>query len=284
MADLTTSPMAGGYTFLEAPRWHEGRLWCVDFFTNRVLSFDQQGEEHLEAEIPGIPSGIGFLPDGDLLVVSQFDHKVLRCSGSRISEHADLTRISVGATNDMIVDADGDAYVGNWGFNLAAGGAPEPARLALVRVDGSVSVVAEDLIFPNGMILTEDGSTLLVAESFANRITAFDVGANKALSGRRIWADLGEPYTPDGICLDSNGGVWAGNPLVGKFIHISADGEIVDEIDCGDRWAVACVLGGPERTTLYTLQAETTMEDQPKGISSAFIETVIVDAPGAGRP
>lgn len=284
MAELKTSPMAEGYTFLEAPRWHGDRLWCVDFFTSRVLSFDQNGTERVEAEVPGVPSGLGFLPGGDLLVVSQFDHKVLRISGSEISEHADLSGISVGATNDMIVDSEGNAYVGNWGFDLAAGGPPQPAKLALVRSDGSVSVVAEDLIFPNGMVVTDEGSTLLVAESFANRITAFDISADKTLTGRRTWADLGEPYTPDGICLDADGAVWAGNPLVGKFIRVSEKGEILDEIDCGDRWAVACVLGGPERKTLYTLQAETTMEDQPKGISKAFIETLTVDTPGAGRP
>jgi len=284
MAALKTTPFAEGYTFLEAPRWYSGRLYCVDFFTNRVLSFDEDGTEHVEVEIPGVPSGIGFLPDGDMLVVSQFDHKVLRVSDGNIAEHADLSGVSVGATNDMIVDAVGNAYVGNWGFDLAAGGPPEPAKLALVRADGSVSVVAEDLIFPNGMVLTDNGATLIVAESFANRITAFDIASDGTLSGRRLWADLGEPYTPDGICMDASGAVWAGNPLVGKFIHVSTNGVIIDEIDCNGRWAVACVLGGSDRRTLYTLQAETTMEDQPKGISKAFIETVEVSTAGAGLP
>lgn len=284
MALLSTTPFSDGYTFLEAPRWHAGRLYCVDFFTNRILSFDERGTERLEAAIDGVPSGLGFLEDGSMLVVSQFDHKILSIRNGSITEHADLSSISVGASNDMIVDQAGNAYVGSWGFDLASGASPEPAKLALVRPDGSTSVVADDLIFPNGMVLTDDGATLIVAESFANRITAFDVAADSTLSNRRVWADLGEPYTPDGICLDENGSLWAGNPLIGKFIHVREGGEIVDEIDCHGRWAVACVLGGADRRTLFTLQAETTMEDQPKGLSTAFIETLVVASAGAGLP
>ena len=284
MINFLARSFASGYTFLEAPRWHQGHLWVSDFFTRRVLKLDLEGNAEVMAVVDGMPSGLGFMPDGTPLVVSQMTHQIFRIrSGGKLELHADLRGISACATNDMIVDARGYAYVGNWGFRLGVE-PPRPTKLALVTPEGKVRVAAEDLLFPNGCAITPDGRRLILAESFASRLTVFDIAADGSLVNRRVWAQLDKRYTPDGICLDARGMLWVGNPLVSEFIHVCEGGQIVDVLPTPQRWAVACVLGGADRRTLFALTAETSMEDQPKGVSKAFIETINVDTEGAGIP
>lgn len=274
-----------GLGFAEAPRWRDGHLWFVDYFSNSVLRTDFSGPPEKVAVVEGTPGGLGFLPDGDALVVSQRALAIQRIGGDgMLSAYADLSGHARGAANDMLVDLSGRAYVGHHGFDFFGGAELRPSSLLLVEPNGSVRVVAEDVIFPNGMALSEDGRTLILAESFAERLTAFDVAGDGSLSNRREWAAL-PGHTPDGICLDAEGAVWAASPLSAAFLRVREGGEILDRIDTTDkRWAVACALGGPGRQTLYCVTAATTLEGMPRGESQAFIETVEAPAMGAGLP
>lgn len=195
-----------------------------------------------------------------------------------------LSDYARGAANEMLVDAKGRAYVGHHGFDFFGGAELRPSSLLMVEPDGRVRVVAEDVIFPNGMALSGDGRTLILAESFAERLTAFEVAADGSLSGRRQWAAI-PGHTPDGICLDAEGAVWVASPLSGAFLRVREGGEITERIDTADkRWAVACALGGPQRKTLYCVTAATTLEGMPRGESQAFIETIEAPAAGIGLP
>ena len=284
MVKFLARSFASGYTFLEGRRWHQGHLWVSDFFTRRVRKFDLQGNAEVMAVVDGMPSGLGFMPDGTPLVVSQMTHQIFRIrSGGKLELHADLRGISAVATNDMIVDARGYACVGNWGFRLGIE-TPRPTKLALVTPEGKVRVAADDLIFPNGCAITPDGRRLILAESFASRLTVFDIAADGSLVNRRVWAQLDKRYTPDDICLDARGMLWVANPLVSEFIHVREGGQIVDVLPTPQRWAVACVLGGADRRALFALTAETSMEEHHNGISKAFIEAINVDTEGAGIP
>jgi len=282
---MSLNTRVSGLGFAEAPRWRDGHLWFVDYFSNSVLRTNFSGSPEKVAVVEGTPGGLGFLPDGDALVVSQRTFAILRIGGGGVlSAYADLSGYARGAANDMLVDANGRAYVGHHGFDFFGGAELRPSSLLLVEPNGNVRVVAEDVIFPNGMALSGDGRTLILAESFAERLTAFDVASDGSLSNRREWAAV-PGHTPDGICLDAEGAVWAASPLSGAFLRVREGGEILDRIDTTDkRWAVACVLGGPRRQTLYCVTAATTLEGMPRGESQAFIETVEAPAPGAGLP
>lgn len=278
-------PFVSGLRFAEAPRWHRDELWLVDYFAGQVLRVDASGKTHMVADVPGTPGGLGFLPDGTPLVVSQREFVVYAIKGDgSLVRHADLSAHARGAANEMLVDPQGRAYVGHHGFDFFGGAPREPSSLLMVSTDGTVRIVAEGLTFPNGTALSGDGKTLIVAESFDQRLTAFTVAADGSLSGHRLWANTGK-HTPDGICLDEAGAVWAGSPMTGAFFRIAEGGAILDEIPAGDgRWGVACVLGGDDRRTLYCLSAETTPQTMPKGESKAFCDTCRVDHAGAGLP
>jgi sugar lactone lactonase YvrE len=278
-------PFIDGLGFPEAPRWHGEALWFVDFFRGAVLRAREAGEAEVVAKVPGTPGGLGFMPDGTPLVVSQreFALYAIRPDGS-LARHADLSRFARGAANELLVDSQGRAYVGHHGFDFFGGASLLPSSLLLVQTDGSVRETADELVFPNGTALTPDGRTLILAESFANRLTAFDVAADGSLSSRRLWAALGD-HTPDGIALDAGGAVWAASPMTGAFIRVREGGEVLGQIDAGEgRWAVACALGGPDRRTLYCAVAETTLETMPQGKSKGFIRTIEVQTEGAGLP
>lgn len=281
----TLESLFNGLAFPEAPRWHDDRLWFVDFIQGAVFKAEPHGAPEVLAQVPGTPGGLGFLPDGTPLVVSQREFALYAIAADgRLVRHADLSGLARGAANELLVDPQGRAYVGHHGFDFFAGAALQPSSLLLVESDGRVREVAEDLIFPNGTALAPDGKTLILAESFANRLSAFDVAADGGLSNRRIWAAL-DDHTPDGICLDEEGAVWAASPMTGRFLRVREGGRILDEIDAGNgRWAVACVLGGADRNTLFCAVAETTLETMPQGVSCGFIQTVEVDVAGAGRP
>jgi sugar lactone lactonase YvrE len=272
-----------GLVFGEGPRWHDGRLWVSDMHGHRVVTITPEGAMETVAEIPGRPSGIGFLPDGTPIVVSMADRKLVRLTPGGPKPYADLASLVSGDPNDMVVDAKGRAYVGNFGFDLLGGAEMKPADLVLVEPGGAARVVARDLQFPNGMVITPDGRRLIVAETFGGRLAAFDIRDDGSLERRANFADIGE-RTPDGIALDAEGCVWASCFNDDEFIRVAEGGEIRDTIAVEGRRAVACALGGRNRRTLYLLTAETTVEDLAQGKSKARIETVEVAVGGAGWP
>jgi sugar lactone lactonase YvrE len=254
--DFTT--IVSGYSFLEAPRWHDNRLYLSDFYIKQVIAVDATGQVEVIAEVSGQPSGLGWLPDGRLLIVSMTDRKVLRKEpdGSFVV-HADLSSIAGGHVNDMVVDTQGRAYVGNFGFDLMGGAPLDPARLARIDPDGKVSVAAEGLYFPNGAMITPDGKTLIVNETFGNRISAFDINEDGSLGPRRDWATLGPlpqgreiaelmpqaKAAPDGGVLDAEGAVWFADAIGNRVVRVAEGGKILDEISTGDQGVYACTLG-----------------------------------------
>jgi len=271
-----------GLAFPEGPRWHEGRLWFSDMHRQRVLSVDLSGQPEEQAVVEGRPSGLGWLPDGRLLVVSMWDRKLLRQEPEGLVLHADLSGLASYHCNDMVVDAKGRAYVGNFGFDLDGGAEPRTAELIRVDADGSAQVVARDLAFPNGSVLTPDGRTLVVGESFGARLTAFDVAEDGSLRNRRIWAQL-EGAVPDGICLDAEGAIWVASPVSNQVLRVREGGAVTRRIPVA-RMAIACMLGGPDRRTLFVLSAETTNPEKAARLGSGRIEITRVEVPGAGRP
>lgn len=278
---LTT--LLDGLTFTEGPRWHDGRLWFSDFYTQRVLAATPEGRLDTILEIPERPSGLGWLPDGTLLVVSMLDRRLLRVEGGKPRLHADLASIATGPCNDMAVDARGRAYVGNFGFDRHRGEAPRAAVLARVDPDGTVTRAAEGLEFPNGTVITPDGRTLVVAETMGQRLTAFDVAADGALTRRRVWAALDGVF-PDGICLDAEGAIWVSDARGPDLLRVREGGAIERRFPTGPgRHAFACMLGGADRRTLYVCTCTGSgpaVADKRDG----RIETVRVDVPGAGLP
>lgn len=270
--------------FPESPRWHEGALWFSDFYTHKVQRLDSRGRCETVAMVAGQPSGLGWLPDGRLLVVSMTDRRLLRLDGATLTEMADLSTLASIHCNDMVVDAKGRAYVGNFGFDLIARATPRPTDLVLVPPDGPPRVVAQGLMFPNGMVITPDGRTLVVAESFGARLTAFDVAADGSLHQRRVWAALPQGTAPDGICLDGEGAIWLASPSSREVLRVREGGEITHRVPTPGQ-AVACMLGGPERRTLFVLSGKVMVTpEESRGMMSGAIHTLAVQVPGAGRP
>ena len=288
-----TSVLCEGLYFGEAPRWREGRLWFSDFHAHSVMSTSLAGALRVEFEIDDRPSGLGWLPDGSLLVVSMTKRRVLRrAPNGDISIHADLSGIADFHCNDIVVDALGRAYVGNFGFDheaeLAARGreavfAEHPtAKLALVSPEGAVRVAAEELHFPNGSVITPEGETLIVGETFAGRLTAFDIAADGSLSRPRVWASLW-PRLPDGICLDAEGAIWVANPIARECVRVAEGGEILEVIDT-EHNAFACMLGGEEGKTLFMMIAPSSNADKAAASRQGKILIANVDVPRAGLP
>lgn len=280
--DLTQ--FASGHQFLESLRWHAGALWASDFFSKEVLTFSADGTAKPAAEVPGAPSGLGFLPDGSILVVSQADAAVQRIAADgALSTYADFSSIAGGFGNDMLVTPSGHAYAGNFGFALGAED-PKPTYLAHIDPQGRLHRVEGDVLFPNGMALTPEG-VLLVAETFRHRISAFDMGPDGSLSNQRVWAQLDDSYHPDGIALDSDGGVWFGNALTlgddSGFYRVVEGGEITDKVPVADAQATACAFGGENLGTLYMSCNHTTLEDFGAGRSTAVVAAADVGRAGA---
>jgi sugar lactone lactonase YvrE len=252
---------------------------------HRVLRIDSVDTAEVVAQHQTAVSGLGWLPDGSLLVVAM-EGEVLRLGSDGLSRHADLRALAPFGINDMIVHPRGWAYVGQFGYDREGGGRPAPSSLLRVDVDGGVTVAAEDLMVANGMIISADGETLLVAESGGCRITAFTINATGQLLNRTVWAELPEGHFPDGICLDALGGVWVACPMAGSFVRSTSGGRITDEVPLEPgRRAIACVLGGADRRTLYLLTAATLGDaESSRSLSSACLESVSVTTPGAGLP
>ncbi len=284
MQQLTPERMLiDALVFPEGPRWRAGRLWLSDMHAGTVLAIDLDGRREIVARVAARPSGLGWLPDGRLLVVSMSDRKLLRLDPGGLALHADLAPFVAGDPNDMVVDDLGRAYVGNFGFDMNGGARPKPTCLVLVDPDGKTRIAAENLMFPNGTVITQDRRRLIVAESFGSRLTAFEVAPDGSLGGRRSFAELGS-RTPDGVAIDAEDAVWASCFGQDEFVRVRDGGEITARIDVSGRRAVACALGGPDRRTLFLLTAETTLEDLAQGKSRGKVETLRVDVPGAGIP
>ena len=283
-----TEVLIEGLTFTEGPRWHDGRLYFSDFFTHRVLAVDTKGNMETIVETPQQPSGLGWSPDGSMLIVSMNDQKLLSFSNGELSEVADLSQLATNFCNDMVVDKKGNAYVGNFGFDLHAGEPIKPTNLILVRPGEEPCVVAENVFFPNGTVITPDDKTLIVGETFASCLTAFDINEDGTLANRRVWADLRsieEGYTPvpDGICLDAEGAIWVASPSTNDVIRVQEGGALLDKVEV-DRGAFACMLGGENGNTLFISTANDSTEETCLKERSARIEVIDVDVPRAGLP
>jgi sugar lactone lactonase YvrE len=279
---LRTSVLAEGFLFPEGPRWHEGKLWIADMQSRRVLTVDLAGHAEKVTEVSGSPSGLGWLPDGRLLVVSMIDRRLLRLDPEGLAEAADLSRLASYHCNDMVVDRQGRAYVGNFGFDFAAGAPVSPAEIILVPPEGHIRVASGGLLFPNGSVITPDGRTLIVAETFGHRLTAFAIEPDGSLSSRRVWADLGGAF-PDGLCLDAEGAVWVAAPEPGAVLRVREGGTITDRVQVTTR-PYACMLGGPRRRTLFVCTAESTVPGRGRKGIGGRIEIVEVEIPGDGLP
>jgi len=277
-----TEVLVEGLRFPEGPRWHEGRLYCSDQHDDVVLAVDPDGTVARVVEVPEGPSGLGWDSDGRMLVVSMRDRRLLRLDGDELHEVADLSTWAPFHCNDMVVDAAGRAYVGNFGFDLDAHATPVSTCLLLVHPDGRVEVAAQDLRFPNGTVITPDGAMLVIGESMAGCLTAFTVGAGGGLSGRRLWAQL-DGAVPDGICLDAEGAIWSACPLTGRVLRVREGGEVLDEVRVTRTGAYACMLGGPGRTTLFVCAADSSNPEHT-GARRGAIEVCEVEVPGAGLP
>ena len=289
--------LIGGLAFTECPRWHNRRLYFSDQHSYRVFVVSMDGSAEVLAHVPQRPSGLGFLPDGSLLIVSMCDRRIMRLEPEgALALYADLAGIACGDTNDMLVDHEGRAWVGNFGFDLHGGASACATCLICVEPDRSAHVAAEGLGFPNGTVLTPDGRTLIVAETLMNRLSAFEVNSGK-LGERRTWAAFGPvpsstnvdeivaqaDVVPDGICLDAEGAVWVADIIHSRLIRVAEGGRILQSLPT-PMPPFACMLGGDDGRTLFACVAPTFHEDQVKALMNSAILMTNVDVPHAGLP
>lgn len=294
MKEYTATVVREGLGFGEAPRWHEGRLWYSDFYRHGIYSMAADGsEEVLEHEVPTQPSGLGWLPDGDLLCVSMTDQKVLRFHDDQVTTFSDISEYCVFWANDMLVSPGGYSYVGNFGFDLDARLAelgierfiaepPPSTNLVVLNADGDVVQVVPEMDFPNGTVLTPDGSTLIVGETFGSKQTAFDVQSDGTLTNRRVWAPLVRAAT-DGMCLDAEGQIWFANALSRQCVRVREGGEVTATVECSQH-AYACMLGGEDRRTLFVMTSGSSDRFEIAEKTEGRIESVVVDVAGDGSP
>ena len=286
MQTLRSRIIVDGLIFPEGIRWHQDQVWFSDILDFKVYRHDPRtGRTEIVAKTTDRPSGLGFLPDGRLLIASMAERALLRLDPEGLTLAADLTATCT-LLNDMVVDAHGRAY-------LDAHFPDDRGGLVLVEPNGSYRIVADDMKTPNGLAITADGQTLIVADLFANRIVAFDIVTNGNLTNQRVFAELGD-RAPDGLCLDAEGAAWVGLPFQGKFQRIKQGGEVTHEIPCPKKWGIAPVLGGPDRRTLFLCTAEVELEkiialmqdpQHARRDCKGWIETVEgIEIPGAGWP
>jgi sugar lactone lactonase YvrE len=300
MGEHSLYTLLTGGSYFEAPRWHDGRWWVSDLYRHTVQAVTLDGTAETVLEVPGQPSGLGWMPDGTLVVVSMKDRRLLRRDASgAVEQVADLSAWCGGHANDMVVDGAGRAYVGNFGFDLMGRETPRTAALVRVDPDGAVTVATDGLIFPNGMVMTADGSTLVVAETLGARFSAFAVADDGSLSDWRVWAQLAPTpdqgsldevfdaleVAPDGCTLDAEGHIWAADTTGGRAIRVAPGGDIVDEIfPPGDLRVFACMLGGEHGDTLLLCTAPDFLEHRRAAARDAVLWTTRVDVPHVGRP
>ena len=287
---LTAEPFLSGLFFGECPRWHEGRLWYSDFFDHAVFSASPDGERQVEVTFDGEPAGLGWLPDGRLLIASRLDRAIMRREpDGTLVRHGDLTPFATWHANDMVVASNGQAYAGNFGFDLDglyAGTLDAsqigPASLIRVDPDGSIHQAAADMAFPNGTVITEDGNTLVIAESMGGRLTAFDRDADGTLLNRREWAALPR-IAPDGICLCEDNSIWVANALASECVRVAEGGEVLERVATSMN-CFACMLGDEDRRTLYMITAPDSHDAKARVERRGAIEKVRTTVPGTGLP
>ena len=280
---MPLSTLIDGLGFAEGLRWREGKLWFSDFLTRKIQTVDLAGRLTDMAFVPGQPSGLGFMPDGTPRVVSMLDRRLLTFASEQLGVVADLRHVAVGPCNDMIVDSKGNAYIGSLGYELWYEPLPPSTRGPLIRVDpqGAVSVAAPDMRGPNGMALLAGEKTLVIAETHACRLTAFDVAEDGSLSGRRLFADLGDIH-PDGICANARGDIWVAGLYASQFMLVGDGGKVLEAIETPGRWAVACALGGETRNRLFCATATVAQPtDMRRGRARSAIEFLDVEVPAA---
>lgn len=264
MSTAAPTTVSTGYAFPECPRWHDGKLWFSDIHAGQVIRLDiSTGASEVVAEYDGHPSGLGFLPDGRLLIADGSTRRILRREPDGVLvEHADVSDVATHTLNDMVVDDQGRAYVGNYGDASVPPAAPFPAHLALVQPDGSVSAAADSMMFANGMAVTDAGRTLLVAEtrSVPGRLTAFDLGADGSLANRRTLVEFAAGILPDGIALAADGSIWVASPFTDELLHVSPDGARVRSVPVPSPYAVA--VGGDDLDVLLVCSAPTWVPEE----------------------
>ena len=299
MTERAVQTVISDMSYTECPRWHEDRLWFADFYTHAIYSMTESGRDlRTEVDVPAQPSGLGWLPDGRLVFVSMKDRKVMRREDDgSIVVHADVADAVTAHPNDMVVDDEGRCWLGNFGFDLMGGADLEAASLLRIDPDGCVTEVAQDLWFPNGSVVTPDGGTLIVDETFGNRISAFTIHPDGSLGERRDWARFADLATtrvvaevlpqivlaPDGCCLDAEGCLWVADALAGRVCRVAEGGEILEEIMPGTG-VFACMLGGSDGRTLFLSCAPDFDENARTAAREAEIRAVRVDVPHTGLP
>ena len=267
--------------FGEGPRFRDNTLWLSDMHAQEVLQVTTTGERQTVVELADDqPSGLGWLPNGDLLIVSMTKRQLLRFDGSQLHLHAHLSKHASWYCNDMVVDANGRAYVGNFGFDLHNRAEPKSAELIRVDPDGTVTVEDDEVMFPNGTVITPDGKTLIVGESFGGRLTAFSIDDDGSLSNKRTWAELPQGAVPDGICLDEAGGIWSASPTSNECIRQLEGGEVTHRIEL-ERGAFACMIGNNQ---LYILTSSSSDPEQCRTKRDARVEVYDAPYPAAGWP
>jgi len=296
MTTTITAPVetiAEGFTLAEGPRWRNGKLYFSDMFAHRICTVDDGGRLETLLEVDDKPSGLGFMPNGDLLFVLMHSAKVMRLGTSGVTLHADLAPFADADINDMAVGPTGRAYVGQLGFDYSKGEERRTTSLIRIEPDGAASVAARDLWGPNGIVLSADGRTLVTAEASGWQITAFDIDGDGSLSGRRLFARPPEGHAPDGICMDSRGGIWAAIPVALKapgafgpgFMRFEEGGRVTHLVPMPEgRRAIACAFGGADRRTLYLCTTDTFIPDEARAQRGARIERVRLEFAGAGVP
>jgi sugar lactone lactonase YvrE len=279
------STLASGFGYVEGARWHDGAVWFSDLGQKKVWRVGLDGTATVAATVPTTPIGLGWLPDGRLLVVSSDDNRLLAVRPDGTTEPYATLGLAVHASNDLAVDASGRCYVSHFGYDLFGGGSPTTTGLLLVQPDGSVELTGSDLMFPNGIVITRDGSTLVVAESFAFRLSAFDIGADGRLSNKRVFAQFDNPDTDlvDGLAIDAEDGVWVGCPIAGEYRRVVDGGQVTDVVrtDPAAAFGPACALGGSSMRTLFLATTDTTLPALADGwAGEGRIDMVEVDVPG----
>ncbi|MDX6008296.1 SMP-30/gluconolactonase/LRE family protein [Cupriavidus necator] len=277
MKKYQPSLLAEDFIFLEAPRWHDNRLWISDVFDHAVYALDLNGTRQKVCVVPHRPSGLGFLPDGTPIVVSSKDRRLMKIDGQSIVEYADLSAMAAGDLNDFAVDAQGRIYVGNFGYDYDAGEPRALTSLHRVDRDGTIKIAARGLEFPNGSVIVNDGKTLIVAETWLGRLTAFDIDGQGELGNRRLYADLGA-REPDGICADAAGAIWVACFNTGEFLRVLDGGSITDIIAFDGR-AISCTLGGADGRQLFCSVYRGNDNELSERIRKGAILTVEVDVP-----
>jgi sugar lactone lactonase YvrE len=274
-----TQVLKTGIALGESPRWHDGRLWFADWVAEEVVALDLDGRGEIITQVRSLPFSIDWLPDGLMLITS--GRKLLRMEpDGSLATHVDLSGLSEHGWNEIVVDGRSNTYINNICFDFMGGGEFAPGIIALVTPNGEVRQVADGLAFPNGMAVTPDNSTLIIAESFAGRLTAFDIADDGSLSNRRVWAELGEGG--DGICIDAEGAVWT--PAMKACLRVREGGEVLQRIEL-DRFCFACMLGGTDGKTLFMMAADWSgPENVGKGPRTGQVVTAEAPAPGAGWP